>query len=83
MTHSEIRLQIRLWIRDLTPSLNGVYSFKDLYEFLRGLFNDDTLWDTMGRTSRIGDHMVRMEVLRSVRLNQSVTKVRPGVYCFG
>ena len=82
MTKPELRVIIRQWVRSIVPSLRGEYTFNELYTHLRGLFNNDQAWDTIGTTCSIGDYMVRMEVLRAKRLSENVTRVAPGVYNF-
>ena len=82
MSKTEISRSIRTWVRDILPSLNGTYTLKELYLHLSGLYNDQDQWDTIYTRRGIGDYMVRMEVLRSRRIHDNVTRVTPGVYCF-
>ena len=82
MTKPEIRTIIRHWVRDIIPTLKGEYCLSDLYTNLRGLFNDNDMWDTYGKQCPIGDYMVRMEILRAKRLTNTVDRIAPGVYHF-
>ena len=82
MTKTEISRSIRTWVRDIIPSLNGTYNLQELYTHLSGLYNDQVLWDTIYTRRGIGDYMVRMEVLRSRRVYDNVSRVDRGVYCF-
>ena len=82
MTKTELRTIIRHWVRSVVPSLQGQYSFRELYTHLRGLYNDNQAWDTIGTKCAIGEHMVRMEVLRAKRITDRVTRIAPGIYHF-
>ena len=83
MSKLEIRTIIRQWVRQMIPTLQGEYTLQQLYTGLQTLFNDDAAWCTIGKKSRIGEYMVRMEVLRAKRLGQGVDRVAPGTYVFG
>ena len=82
MTKTEISRSIRTWVRNIIPSLSGTYTLQELYVHLSGLYNDQDQWDTIYARRGIGDYMVRMEVLRSRRIDNNVTRVTRGVYVF-
>ena len=82
MTKSQIRKEIRLFVRDIVPSLSGRFTTQQLQTLFRSLYNNNEVYDTIGTTSVIGDKMVRLECTRFInRLNGGYKECR-GVYVF-
>jgi len=82
MTKKEIRKEIRMWVRDIVPSLCGEYNVRDLCNNFRSLYNNNDVWDTVGTTSVIGDKMVRLECTRYINRMGGGYKKGRGVYVF-
>ncbi len=82
MTKPEIRKEIRLFVRDILPSLTGEFNVRDLCNTFRSLYNNNEVWDTIGSTSVIGDKMVRLESTRYINRFGGGYKKQRGVYVF-
>ena len=83
MTKQEIRKEIRLFVRDILPSLSGRFTTQQLQTLFRSLYNNNDVWDTKGTTSIIGDKMTRLECTRFINRLSGGYKECRGVYVFG
>ena len=82
METKAINKEIRNWVRDIIPSLNGAYTLQELYPTLRALYNNNRAWDTWMQTECCGNFMTKMAILKAVKEGRGVTRIDRGTYLF-